>query len=54
MADVFHPAERAALLELPAADVQSAFLRCWTRKEAVIKALGEGLSRPLGRFLRAD
>lgn len=55
MADVFHPAERAALLELPSADAQSAFLRCWTRKEAVIKALGEGLSRPLASFcVRTD
>lgn len=50
MAQVFHPAERAALGELPPADAQGAFLRCWARKEAVIKALGEGLSRPLTSF----
>lgn len=55
MAELFHQAERAALFELPAADAKSAFLRCWTRKEAVIKALGEGVFRSLASFcVRTD
>ncbi len=42
--------EYEMLLALPAAERPHAFLGCWTRKEAFIKALGTGLSQALDQF----
>ena len=39
--------ERCVLNELPAAQRTEALLRYWVRKEAVLKATGEGLRRPM-------
>jgi 4'-phosphopantetheinyl transferase len=46
----FSPEEAAELLELPDHEKTAAFYRCWTRKEAFIKAVGGGLSIPLDSF----
>ncbi len=46
----FSLAERQALMRLPEAERRPAFFRCWTRKEAFLKARGHGLSFPLDRF----
>jgi 4'-phosphopantetheinyl transferase len=46
----FSAAERQAYFELPDAQRPDAFYRIWTCKEAYLKAIGAGLSFPLGRF----
>jgi len=46
----FAPAEAAAVATAAPADRAMTFFRCWTRKEAYVKARGEGLSLPLDRF----
>lgn len=49
----FDPVEAAALAALPPAVAETAFVRLWCAKEAVLKAYGHGLSFGLDR-LRFD
>ncbi len=46
----FSPREAEQFCALPLEQKLIAFFHCWTRKEAFIKALGEGLSHPLHQF----
>ncbi len=46
----FSPSECDALLALPGSRRLAAFLRCWTLKEAYLKAIGDGLSAGLDAF----
>jgi 4'-phosphopantetheinyl transferase len=46
----FHPTETEAIFAMPAQTRHPAFLRCWTAKEAVLKALGKGITGSLSDF----
>lgn len=46
----FSPVEITAVAALPQAERPVAFFKLWTRKEALIKAHGAGLSLPLAQF----
>jgi 4'-phosphopantetheinyl transferase len=46
----FSPRENSALRALPEAERLEAFFRCWTLKEAYVKATGTGLARATDSF----
>ncbi|MEM7103991.1 MAG: 4'-phosphopantetheinyl transferase superfamily protein [Bacteroidota bacterium] len=46
----FSEKECAALFSLEKKNLATGFFNCWTRKEAFIKAIGDGLTFPLDQF----
>lgn len=46
----FSESERVVLRGIPGPRKEEAFFNCWTRKEAYLKAVGEGLAAPLDSF----
>jgi 4'-phosphopantetheinyl transferase len=46
----FSHSEREVLRGIAAARKEETFFNCWTRKEAYLKAVGEGLAAPLDSF----
>jgi 4'-phosphopantetheinyl transferase len=46
----FSAAEQAVLQSLPLDEQHAAFFRCWTRKEALLKAIGDGIGVRLDSF----
>ena len=46
----FSVREKMVFRKLPDSKKREAFFNCWTRKEAFIKAIGEGFSYPLNQF----
>lgn len=46
----FSESERVVLRGIPPERKEEAFFNCWTRKEAYLKAVGEGLAAPLDSF----
>jgi 4'-phosphopantetheinyl transferase len=47
----FAPGEARAYAELPSIDRMAAFFSTWTRKEALVKAVGDGTQVPLDSFV---
>lgn len=46
----FSDSEREVLAAVAEGERETAFFRCWTRKEAYLKAVGDGITAPLDRF----
>ena len=50
----FSPAECEALHSSSPGEIDTTFFRYWTRKEAIVKSLGLGLSQPMDGFTLAE